>query len=751
MRDAIFRYRWRARLPSSGIHYRIDDFIAVRYRSLFSRGRKRLSMALVCSAFCLLFADPTAARQGRPPLSRQLRVLPRTALDFVETSRVRPPDLIARDAKKDRPGPLQIAEPHAVAITPFTHGTWEVLPGGDRLWRLRVSCPGATDINLGFTRFRLPRGATLHLTSETTDYYQGPYTWRDNREHGQFWTPVVPGDLAVLEVYIPADAPFEPELWLTQINRGYRDMFKMAATPKQQSCNNDVICPEGDPWRDQIRSVARYTISGLFLCTGNLIMDVPQSFRPFFLTANHCGISAANDASVVVYWNFESPACGLLGGGSLAQNQSGVIFRASKTDVDFALVELEEAPDPAFDVFYSGWDRSGVVAAASVCIHHPNGDEKAISFNDNPITTVNSCIGFGVNTHWRVDDWEDGTTEPGSSGSGLWDAGSKRLLGFLSGGTASCFFQGPDCFGKFSVAWDAGTSASSRLHDWLDPQGTGAASVAGANPPSPALGTPVPADYDGDGEKDPAVFELETSTWFILQSQDGPRTQQFGFFGVIPVPADYDGDGVDDIAVFDPPTGTWFILASTDGFFTVQFGFFGVIPVPADYDGDGTSDLAVFYPPSGTWFIFRSTEGFMTQQFGYSGATPVVADYDGDGRQDIAVWALSTAIWFVIQSTDGFVTHQFGFPGVRPVPANYDGDQDNISDIAVWDPPFGMWYLMKSTKGFTTEQFGFAAVTPVPGDYDGDGVDDLAVYDPNDGTWYLFRSQEGFTSFIVNQ
>jgi len=95
-----------------------------------------------------------------------------------------------------------------VAITPFTHGTWEVLPGGDRLWRLRVSCPGATDINLGFTRFRLPRGATLHLTSETTDYYQGPYTWRDNREHGQFWTPVVPGDLAVLEVYIPADAPF---------------------------------------------------------------------------------------------------------------------------------------------------------------------------------------------------------------------------------------------------------------------------------------------------------------------------------------------------------------------------------------------------------------------------------------------------------------------------------------------------------------------------------------------------------------
>jgi hypothetical protein len=152
--------------------------------------------------------------------------------------------------------------------------------------------------------------------------------------------------------------------------------------------------------------------------------------------------------------------------------------------VDVALLELDDRPAVASRVFYSGWDRSNAVPPGSVGIHHPNGDEKAISFNDDPLTTMNSCIGTGDrNTHWRVDNWEDGTTEQGSSGSGLWHPDTKRLVGFLSGGLAACNNPGGfDCYGKFSVAWN-GSTAATRLRDWLDPQGAGPLMINGANPP----------------------------------------------------------------------------------------------------------------------------------------------------------------------------------------------------------------------------------------------------------------------------
>ena len=57
---------------------------------------------------------------------------------------------------------------------------------------------------------------------------------------------------------------------------------------KRGSCNINVVCPDGDPWRNQIRSVARITMSGMFVCTGQLINNTAQDDTPYFLTAQHC-------------------------------------------------------------------------------------------------------------------------------------------------------------------------------------------------------------------------------------------------------------------------------------------------------------------------------------------------------------------------------------------------------------------------------------------------------------------------------
>jgi len=126
-----------------------------------------------------------------------------------------------------------------------------------------------------------------------------------------------------------------------------------------------------------------------------------------------------------------------------------------------------------------------------LAIHHPSGDVKKITAGPAP-TTMDSCIATTTtaNTHWMTGPYTQGTTEGGSSGSGLFAvAGSggiaHHLIGTLSGGTAACSDAAPgqpndgfDCYGKLSVAWN-GASASSRLRDWLDPGHTGATSADG--------------------------------------------------------------------------------------------------------------------------------------------------------------------------------------------------------------------------------------------------------------------------------
>ncbi len=382
-------------------------------------------------------------------------------------------------------GPARFAAPLTVSIDLLDAGTLDRLDDGGRLWRLRVISEGARTLNFGIAGFDLPSGATLHLYPADRSSYDGPYTSADNILENEFWSPVIPSDDVVIELYLPAGAAFEYRPTLIQVNHDYVGFGNPARGNLRQGwCNNDVVCPEGDPWRDEIRSEGVYTLNGVWTCSGQLLNSVTDTPPPYFLTARHCGISSTNDHTVRVYWNFESPECGDLCCGSLTDNQQGSTLLARYNSSDFCLVELTAEPDSEFNVYYAGWDaREENMPQECTAIHHPNTDEKAISFNTDPLT-VTSYLGTNVpgdGTHWRVDDWEDGTTEVGSSGSAIWDE-NHHVVGQLHGGYASCSSITSDWYGRFSRSWTGGGNPSSRLMDWLDPDTTGTLVLDGRDP-----------------------------------------------------------------------------------------------------------------------------------------------------------------------------------------------------------------------------------------------------------------------------
>jgi hypothetical protein len=165
---------------------------------------------------------------------------------------------------------------------------------------------------------------------------------------------------------------------------------------------------------------------------------------------------------------------------------------------------------------------------------------------------------------------------------------------------------------------------------------------------------PLFADFDGDGRADITVWRPGTGYWYVLPSTGEYQPsaafgRQWGSgaspYEDVPVPADYDGDGRDDMAVWRPGSGVWYVLPSSGGFersaaWSRPWGSgqpaFADVPVPSDYDGDGKADLAVWRTTTGDWYVLPSAGGPpFTMQWGLGTAPyldqPVVGDYDATG------------------------------------------------------------------------------------------------------------------------
>ena len=402
--------------------------------------------------------------------------------------------LRAEDAVNDlSKGPFRFGYNHYVSLNPANSGTWTALPNGDRLWQLGIKSPNALSINLAFDDFYMPKGASLFVYNSTKDFVIGAFTYADNQKDNAFATDLIPGEAIVLEYYEPAEVINQGRINLFRVTHGYRGVEDYAANFTQKtfgqagSCQVNINCPFGANWQNEKHAVVCLVSGGSEFCSGSLVNDVPQDGKPYILTANHCGSSGFS--TWVFRFNWEAPGCtNPTSSPSTAQSLSGGTQVASSANSDFSLVEItgglaSGTVPSSYNPYFAGWSNIDVPADSAWGIHHPSGDIKKISHAANACTS-DTWSGTPADSHWKIGQWTTACTEPGSSGSPLFDQ-NHRIVGQLHGGPSACNATPAnmnDFYGKFSMSWLGGGTSTTQLKMWLDPNNSGATTLNGWGP-----------------------------------------------------------------------------------------------------------------------------------------------------------------------------------------------------------------------------------------------------------------------------
>lgn len=395
--------------------------------------------------------------------------------------------LQAEDASTDDQGtaPWRFGYNNYTNLNTTNAGSWFDLPNGAHLWLLRVKCEQALTVNLTFENTNIPEGNQLFVYNPSKDFILGAFT-QEHIYDGQLGTELIPGQEAVVEYYV-APQNMAGHIQVGTVTHGYRtaNEFIQKAFGSSGSCNMNANCPDGLPWTQQRNSAVMLVSGSSGFCSGALINNTQNDGKPYVLTANHC---YSNPATWVFRFNWQATDCANPATSPTFQSLSGAVLRARRTPSDFCLVEitggLVNGTVPLdYNPYFSGWDNSGTIPTTTVCIHHPSGDIKKISFDDAAPSISQAMGSSEANSTWTVEWDRNTTTEGGSSGSPLFDQ-NHRIIGQLWGGGASCQnLSAPDYYGRVANSWmPAGSNSTNQLKYWLDPTNSGASFIDGFDP-----------------------------------------------------------------------------------------------------------------------------------------------------------------------------------------------------------------------------------------------------------------------------
>ncbi len=387
--------------------------------------------------------------------------------------------------------PTRIAHAIDHQIAASSHGRWSSGPNLD-YWEYELSVPGARFVAAHLDRLHLPPQARLWIGDLE-------YTTRDIKASG-VWSRLSPGEVLVLRAQMPPTARPAFALSMRSVQAGFR---ARPAEPRSQQAPDgctrwNYSCAAAAENRPASRAVIGYTVFNTGWCTGTLINNTRQDFRPLILTAAHCGedLAAVLAAeTVVVYWDAVAPCEEALPDAYVwaGATQAGGIHR-SRVDESW-LFELDAPPVSEAFPYWLGFDASDAQPTqATAQIHHSGASVKQFTAHDGPPTkdflwgiTPGSLAVLEVPA-WSVYS-RAGRSPSGASGSSLLDS-TWRTIGTHYGSDVACQVGGGReerySFQRLAHGWDGNDQPGPPLRDFLDPDQTGQRVLDGAwNPARP--------------------------------------------------------------------------------------------------------------------------------------------------------------------------------------------------------------------------------------------------------------------------
>lgn len=379
--------------------------------------------------------------------------------------------------------------PITVALNTANDGIW-FQQDDLRIWQLHLKSEGALSLGLVFSKYHLPPGARLFITNTDGEMVYGAFTDANNKPYRKLAIYPFPGEELLVQYEEPLGASFEGELEIGTVYHDFLGVVSLKNRWKQRTssyCNVDINCENHSGLNNEQRAVCRIFAGGE-LGTGTLLNNTKRDGQPLLLSAHHVyhkekepNRTLKSIAEITLFdFNYERPFCVPIDGSDF-QSVSGATLLAAFDSLDFVLVELNEMPPPSYRPFFAGWDATGTIPAGAYTIHHPNGDVKKITHDEGTCDSLSFSSSFLRHGHWKVFNWESGTTESGSSGSALFGQ-NNRVFGTLSGGAASCKIIDYDAFARLDKMWKYRSESNQQLAVWLDPEGKGVRSMDGYDP-----------------------------------------------------------------------------------------------------------------------------------------------------------------------------------------------------------------------------------------------------------------------------